>query len=489
MSESFNKNEYTVHFDSVFTNKKMASGFKDFLASEHNVEPWNFLQDVLTLEGTSNGKDQLKKAKEIIKNYIAVGSKNEINISGDIRSEITENFKTQENSETWTIEMTPKQLFSNAFGVTINLLKHDPFKRFVRTAACEMVMKQFRHDSTVVSPAITRNFSYDDEFFTHPFFRDRDIDFFLSLFEDSYDWEVSKKMNLLKNFFFSQLIGSKISENTNAFFSSKNLLPDLTVVKDVKVSKLECFIPCTFDQALLSYFDNEQLYKSDPNCGKFETVDYYTHEQLLEVYKKNGVSEENGRYKRESSVNRLELKLPPPFNPRVADFGLTSYYDPENERFMKIGKNFMKEGSSWCESNVQEVTLKRGEKPQKKKCYSFFLFSAGMYTKIDENRVYYQEININDLAGWASTKTMFKVVNKDRKNKFRSQMLKLAMEYPGDVKIENQKEKLHSLVDGKTNGLGKLLYNTMELYKNVEEKKMEQTQKKEEIEYVEANNM
>ena len=193
MTEVFNKAQYTVHFDSVFSNKKMSSAFKDFLATEHNVEPWNFLQHVLTLESISDSKEKTKKTKEIIKSYVEVNSEFEINISGDIRDGVTNTFKTNENSETWTLEMTPKQLFSNAFSVVVNLLRHDPFKRFVRTPECEIVMKQFKHDSTVVSPAITRDFSYDDEFFTHPFVRDRDVDFFLSLFEDSYDWEVSQK--------------------------------------------------------------------------------------------------------------------------------------------------------------------------------------------------------------------------------------------------------------------------------------------------------
>jgi len=190
MTEVFNKAEYTIHFDSVFTNKKMNNAFKDFLATEHNLEPWNFLQDVISLETVTDPKEQLKKSKEISIRYIEEKGKDEINISGDTRNLITDALKKQEKEDSWALEMTPKELFSNAFYIVVNLLRHDTFKRFVRTSECEAVMKQFRNDKTVVSPAITNNFSFNDEFFTHPFFRDRDIDFFLSLFEDSYDWEV-----------------------------------------------------------------------------------------------------------------------------------------------------------------------------------------------------------------------------------------------------------------------------------------------------------
>ena len=281
------------------------------------------------------------------------------------------------------------------------------------------------------------------------------------------------------------MIGSKISESTNAYVSTKNLIPDVKIISDTKLSKFECFLPCTFDQALLSYHDNEQLYKSDPNCGKFETTEYWNYEELQEIYKKNGTASENTYYKRENSVNRLEMKLPAPFNPRVANFAVTCYYDAKNQRFLRIGKNFMPEGSTWCTPSVQEVTLKRGQKPKKKKCYSFFLFSASMYTKIDESRVYYQEVNINELAGWASSKAMFKAIAKDRKEKFRSQMLKLAMEFPVELKTENEKERLYALVDGKMNGFGNLLYNTIQLEK-LEEKsnKKEGDEKKEEIKEV-----
>lgn len=203
MTDRFNRAEYTVHFDSVFTNKRMSSAFRDFLATEHNLEPWKFLQDVVTLEKITNQKEQVKKTKQIIKKYIEVNSEDEINISVDIRNGLTNLFKPQDNSETWILEKTPKELFSDIYYVVVNMLRHDTFKRFVRTSECESVMKQFKHDSTVVSPAITNDFSYDDEFFTHPFFRDRDIDFFLSLFEDSYDWEVSSNSVFFKIIFHS----------------------------------------------------------------------------------------------------------------------------------------------------------------------------------------------------------------------------------------------------------------------------------------------
>ena len=268
------------------------------------------------------------------------------------------------------------------------------------------------------------------------------------------------------------MVGSKVSENTNAYTSTKNFLPELTIVKNHMISKVECILPCTFDQALLSYFDNNQLYKSDPNCGKFETTEYHKYEDLLEISKKQQNEEELQKYKRDCAVNRIEMKMPFPFNPRVANYAVTGYYDPKNMRFMRVGKNFLREGN-WCCQSSQEVTLKRDQQPKMKKVYNFLIFSGAMHTKLDNHKVLYQEINIIDLAGWASSKLMFNLIIQDRKNKIRNQMMKMVSEFPEDVKITNLKEKLTSLIDGKPNGLGTLLSRTIEINSSEEENKEE----------------
>eukprot|EP01080_Neovahlkampfia_damariscottae_P004522 gene4522-7900_t len=463
MTQAFDKRQFTVHFDSVFTNKKMGNAFKDFLATEHNLDAWNFLTAVKSLETLTDPKDKVKKTKEIIANFIDVGSKEEINISAELRNGVTNTFRKQEDSEEWSIEATPIEVFSDCYKLVVNLLTHDPFKRFVRTPECEAVMKQFKHDSTVISPLITTRFGFDDDYFTHQHFRDRDIDFFLSLFQDSYNWT---------------MIGSKVEDSMNAYVSHTNFFPDVTVVKKYQISKFESVLPCTMDQALLSYFDNEQLYKSDPNCGNYETTEYHTYDDLLEFHKKSNTLDHIQKYKRETAVSNIVMKLPFPFNSRVADYAMTCYYDPENEVFMRIGKTYIKEGK-FGTKDKKEVPLKRGADPKKAKVYSLFLFSAGLYKKMDNNRVFYQEVNINNLAGWFSKDALFKVITKDRKDKFRDQMLQLAREFPEDTKIADHKERLFKLVDGKPNGLGQLLINTLEINKSKEVEKTVEKKEKE----------
>eukprot|EP01080_Neovahlkampfia_damariscottae_P004520 gene4520-7898_t len=429
----------------------MGGAFKDFLATEHNLDAWNFLQAIKTLETVTDEKDKIKKTRHIMSNFIEPNSKEEINISGELRNHVLAAFKKQEeNAKEWVLEVSPTELFSECFKLIVSLLTHDPFKRFVRTTECENVMKQYQRDSTVISPVITQTFGFDDSYFTNPHFRDLDIDFFLSLFKDSYHWE---------------LIGSKITENTNAYISKTNFFPDVSIVKKLKLSKFESFLPCTFDQALLSYFDNDQLYKADPNCGKYETVQYFSYEELLEHHKNTKTSGDIQKYKRDTAISRIELKLPFPLDPRVANYAMTCYYDPVEEVFMRIGKTFLKEGKWDGSTKVEEVTLKRGAKPTKKKVHTLFLFSAGLYKKLDNKRVFYQEINFNNFSGWASSNAMSRVIIKERKDKFRNQMLDLAKDIPENAKIMSLKDELFRLIDGKMNGLGNILYNTIQLNK------------------------
>eukprot|EP01080_Neovahlkampfia_damariscottae_P006435 gene6435-10443_t len=437
----------------------MGAAFKDFLESEHNLEPWHFLEAVRELEHVTVPKEQAKKTKEIIDKFVKPGSEEEINISAGSRNFITDIYKKQENSEEWILDITPSKLFSDCFKLVVFILSHDSFKRFVRTPECETIMKQCKHDSKVISPLITTKFDFDDEYFTHPHFRDRDIDFFLSLFQDSYNWK---------------LFGSKAEENMNAYIGTSNFLPDVKLLKTVRISKFECILPCTFEQALISYFDNEQIYKSDPNCGKYETDEYYTYDQLVEFHKKNRTEMDIVKYKRDLSVNSMCLKLPFPFNSRTANYALSGHYDEKNQIFMRIGKSFLPQTEKFGTKNVEAVPPKRGAKPKKTKVYSIFIFAAGIYKKLDDNRVFFQEVNIMDLAGWFAKESLFKVVTKDRKDKFRNQMLELARAYPQDAKISDYKDYLSKLVDGKTNGLGKILVNTVEMNKEEKEEKKDE---------------
>eukprot|EP01080_Neovahlkampfia_damariscottae_P007396 gene7396-11718_t len=441
----------------------MKNAFKKHLESEFNPEPFEFVLQVKEFEATEIKEKKLQLFFEIYDNYIIKNAPKEINLSADNR----ENFRNQnraqlENRNEWISE--PDQEFYDTLKRIVHAqLLHDVFPRFIRTDLCIKTIRRHESDPTVVQRRESYSgkedfkFDYDDEFFTHPHFKDKDFDFFLTIFQDSYHWK---------------LFGSKAEENMNAYFGTANFLPYVKLLKTMTTVKLECILPCTFDQALISFFDNEQIYKSDPNCGKYETEEYYTYEHLLDIFKKNGQESDISKYKRDLSVNSMTIKLPFPFNSRVANYSLSGYYDEKNQIFMRIGKSFLPDTSQFGKKGVEDIPPTRGAKPKKTKVYSIFILSAALYKKIDD-RVFFQEITIMDFAGWANSDLMYRTIAKDRKDKFRGQMLELARAYPDDAKILDYKDVLLKPVDGKTNGLGKILINTIEMNSESSKKKDE----------------
>eukprot|EP01080_Neovahlkampfia_damariscottae_P005851 gene5851-9674_t len=424
----------------------MGLAFRTYLETEHSSESFDFLTSVKSLETMKDEKQLVKQCLEIIQTFIVVDCKHELNISSELREKTLKNFEKQkEINDKWVLDMSPVEVFSECFRVIAGVLRHDSFKRFVRTEECEKIMIQFKHDSSVISPAITNLFSYKNDYFTHPHIDDKDFDFFKLLLEDNYNWK---------------LVGSKVKEQVNAFISDTNYLPEAKISTTVNVVKFETVLNCTFDQALLSYFSNEMMMKSDPNCGRIRNMDYFEYDDLVKLYKEQNKEDEIKQYKRDLSICALDFALPYPFDPRFANRADSAHYDPETKTFLRVGKNYYEDGQFGKPITV-EMVKKRGTKPKVMKAYTFFMFSATMYQKIDEKKVLYKNIVLMDFGGWGSSKMMISKIIKSRKEKFKGTIIKMAQEFPDDIKIADHAEKLCRKEDGKvTDGFGKLLGNT-----------------------------
>jgi hypothetical protein len=191
MENKFDKTKFVVNFDSVLTNKKMGAAFYKFLQTEHNSEGYEFIADVKLLESSKDEKQQIEKSKQIFNSYIIINSDKEINISGELRDKTISAFQKQvDSTDKWILDQNPFEIFHECFIVVSNILRHDPFKRFIRTDECEKLMKVYQNDFSVISPFITNKFSFQISDFKHPYIHDKDFDFFKALAEDDYNWKV-----------------------------------------------------------------------------------------------------------------------------------------------------------------------------------------------------------------------------------------------------------------------------------------------------------
>ena len=200
-TQSFDVKNFIVHFDSVFTKPDVSKEFQNFLKSEFNEEPWLFMMEVKKQNSEEIQKDKkilIETTLKIIEEFLLDGSTKEINISGRSKKSIVETYELYKTKETeeWLFDEPSDKIFESIFKIVKSEMYHDPWRRFLRTKPCELLMIKYQQDSTVCSPQIIENFMFNDEYFHHPYLFISDFKFAASLFEDNFHWEVRKKIFL-----------------------------------------------------------------------------------------------------------------------------------------------------------------------------------------------------------------------------------------------------------------------------------------------------
>jgi hypothetical protein len=266
----------------------------------------------------------------------------------------------------------------------------------------------------------------------------------------------------------------------NAFLCDTKYIEDSKISKTMSLSKCETILHCTMDQALLSFFCNDMLLNSEPNCARFKTIDYIPYEDLVKIYKEKDNADQISKYKRDLCISELDFALPFPFNPRTSNRSDSTLYDPKTKTFILVGKNFLKVGEEeFCTPLNATICKKRNTEPKSMKAYRFFMFNFRIYQEIDEKKILYKDIALVDFGGWASSKAMTKLIIEDRKNKYKDSIVKMAKIIPEDKKVSDCIEELTRKVDGKiVDGFGNLLVNS---FLNEKEEKIIKERKEESI--------
>jgi len=197
---------YTIHFESIFSNLKMFQAFYNHLKFETNPEPLEFLIDYDKLEIITNSeieKQQVELVKTIIKKYIESSAEKALNISGETKSKLLDSIKIQLGEEHWKLLLQPPQYFEKLKEIIITELRLDVYPRFIRGTYCEEAVLLNKGDNSVISLTAVVNFPYKNEDFIQTYVTDRDFNFMKSLSQDTFDWElVGSLTSQLNSFFF-----------------------------------------------------------------------------------------------------------------------------------------------------------------------------------------------------------------------------------------------------------------------------------------------
>jgi hypothetical protein len=176
------KEDFVIHFESSLTHRSVGNAFQDFLKTEFNQEPWEFIKEVQKLKEVKEKTQIYKKIESIYQTFIQVKSEKELNLSSVTRKKL----ESLKESESMNIDF-----FDEIVGSVLAQLKHDSWKRFYRSKYCDQIIYQHYEDNTICSPITTLQYFYEKEYFEHCDISDHDFDFGLTLMEDNYNWEVN----------------------------------------------------------------------------------------------------------------------------------------------------------------------------------------------------------------------------------------------------------------------------------------------------------
>lgn len=88
--------DYVFNIERIFTDAGMKKLFAEFLKSEYNYEPYEFLLEVKKLESLISEAEQVKQALYIYKTFICEGCPKQVNLCSSIVKDLTDKFDESE---------------------------------------------------------------------------------------------------------------------------------------------------------------------------------------------------------------------------------------------------------------------------------------------------------------------------------------------------------------------------------------------------------
>lgn len=120
-----------LNFMSILTVQDMQDSFLKHLESESNKEPLEFFIEYDKLQKKINIKN-LQLFFQIVNDYIRIGSKKELNISGSSRSRLLKKIENMDEHN-WSLKENPKQIIEEIRQEIFSDLKLDSFPRFIQS--------------------------------------------------------------------------------------------------------------------------------------------------------------------------------------------------------------------------------------------------------------------------------------------------------------------------------------------------------------------
>ena len=260
-----------------------------------------------------------------------------------------------------------------------------------------------------------------------------------------------------------QLVSGSKNGIGNTFSSTIDYFPNLS--SRVTALKHECILSHSFDKVLLACLsDRITTNDIDPSVTQIKTVEYYSHENLLKIFKEQGIESSIEKYKRSQIVNHSHLDLGPLTTPRTLCVGITAHYDKENETVHFFGKPFQRDDRKFFQTTKMDVVLKKGEEPKNVNAIPIFDWFSYYIQRIDEKKIIYTQIHMLSIGGFLGKlnfDTLSRKMVKTQGEKLAQNLFKIMNKIPDDAKIKDYMEEYSKLDEFgiPLDGSGRLLYD------------------------------
>jgi hypothetical protein len=377
--DTFSLNNYEIKFSSVITVPEIGELFKAHLASEYNIDGFEFVLKARAI------KDNSDAIENIINQYIRHKSKQELNLSSSTRLTLEEQYDLFQKSEISLADMIAQ--LEIVCKIVFLELKADPFPRFIRSPQFVKVAPQFAKNSAVMVLKATKNFKFTRKDFQIPAFTRKDLALGKYLLSEIYDWKSS----------FSK-------PGINCYYSTLQVFPEIEYMKGSTLMKVECILPFSYDNALMVHSSAEAAALTNKSVEKVD-VKYIVSKDL-------GVEDVM------DSFDAILVKT------------YTNMFYPLNmRRFDTVGGISMDEDGIYIQFKPYEFEPDKNEftkkgshdwNGKKRTMYITPAWGIAMLTKIDEYKTLHTEVICTQIGGWLGGELTRSLTYKFAMEKFSS---------------------------------------------------------------------
>jgi hypothetical protein len=212
------------------------------------------------------------------------------------------------------------------------------------------------------------------------------------------------------------LVGSKIDESINTFFSTMNFLPNFKEVKTFAL-KSESILHYSIEDCIWASRTMKYLQESDTNVIYINAYDYLTFDDLKDKYQSNLEEKLQKFVPRTQCSFETVFAFPKPLNKRYMKCGTSYHYNKTEKTFLQIVKPFILENEEWITQTKTELKINQRGDTKNVKTYPMFAFTVTRFQEIDVGKVLYSQVSLVNSGGWTNSAQLMRKIIHDREVK------------------------------------------------------------------------